>query len=426
MHLFDKKNITKHYCPTKLYSHFLYLCKKKLKVLDFDYHLPEEKIAIYPLSNRSLSKLLIYDGTSINSDVFFNLETHIPLQSLLIRNHSKVYKARMYFNRQSGAKMEFFCLRWEQTKKGEATANCLIKNSKKLNINETLTCESNFNEQLLILQAQYLSKTNESCMVRFSWTNGDIDFEEILQIFGNAPLPPYIKREVESQDHSRYQTIYAKEIGSVAAPTAGLHFTTQLEDKLKIKNIQFAELVLHVGLGTFQPMKNNNFEQHQMHSEIFSVSKKTLLALYNQNDNPIVAVGTTSLRTLESLYLLAHRIHLQSPQTFSVVNQSEPLLVDKFLHTKSAWENILNHMEKNKLDTLSGSTSLMITPDYHCQSVDMIITNFHQPSSTLLLIVASMIGDNWKRVYDYALANEFRFLSYGDACLLKNMRKKSK
>jgi S-adenosylmethionine:tRNA ribosyltransferase-isomerase len=386
----------------------------------FHYHLPEENIALYPAAERSNSKLLVCKGGAIENTVFYNIDRYLPSESLLIRNISKVLKARLYLFRETGARIEVFCLGFEQNESGKAVAECLIKNVRKLKTGELLTCEKQLNGIQYKIQAGYEGRKGENSHVVFTWNNPDADFYRILDIFGNAPLPPYIKRQAQEIDSIRYQTIYAGENGSVAAPTAGLHFSEEVEAKLKLKHITTANVTLHVGLGTFLPMKSPILQEHRMHSETFAAGKETLIQLLkNKNDN-VVCVGTTSLRTLESLYIAAHFLTPDSSPFNLKIGQWDHHHIQNFFSRQEAWKRLLEFAEKKGVASLSGQTSLMITPDYHCHTIDFLITNFHQPNSTLLLIVASLIGERWREAYDYALQNNFRFLSYGDACLFKN------
>ncbi len=388
------------------------------------YHLPEERIAIYPAGERSASKLLIFDGNTISSDVFSNISMILPKNSLLLRNSSKVIKARLFLKRQTGAVMEVFCLNFAHTIPGRASAECLIKNVKKLKPGEVLTSEKNHNQQHYSLHAEFSGRKDENSLVEFSWSPDNTDFYSIMDIFGIAPLPPYIKRTAEETDNIRYQTVYADENGSVAAPTAGLHFTPEVENQLRNRNIETEQLILHVGLGTFQPMKSDNLNEHTMHREYFSVHRKTIEKLAGITERNVVCVGTTTLRTLESLYIAAHFPEKIASLNNITIGQWDVLNIKQHYSARRAWEILLSTMDSKNIQTISGNTSLMITPEHWCRTIDYLITNFHQPNSTLLLIVASLIGDAWHDVYRYALDHQFRFLSYGDACLFTNINKK--
>jgi S-adenosylmethionine:tRNA ribosyltransferase-isomerase len=386
----------------------------------FHYHLPEEKIAIYPLNDRSDSKVLIYKRGEIEDSIFRDIHKHIHENSLIVRNSSKVLKARMFLHRETGSRMEVFCLNFKQVKNGMAEAECLIKNVKKLKIGEVLSSIKEGSQKCTELKATFLGRIGDNSRVGFSWKNMELDFFDILEIFGTAPLPPYIKREAEEPDSERYQTIYASENGSVAAPTAGLHFSPLVEENLKKKHIDTAHVILHVGLGTFLPMKSENYQEHTMHSESFGLSLKTLELLFAKSEQTNICVGTTSLRTLESLYIAAHFADSETQLHNINIGQWDYKNIDAFMTRKEAWQKWIQLASQQKVELISGQTSLMITPDYKCRTSDLLITNFHQPDSTLLLIVASFTGSRWKEIYAHALENEYRFLSYGDACLLEN------
>jgi len=392
----------------------------------YNYELPSEKIALFPLEHRDNSKLLIYTNNTTLSNVFLNIHEFLPKNSLIIRNTTKVQKARLFFNNEKGRQFEIFCLHpYENNDKTHisyAKYECLVKGIKKLKLNEELIFNGVFEAKKLELKAKFIGRKEAYAIIEFSWNIEELSFEKILDEFGNIPLPPYIKREININDNYRYQTIYAHEYGSVAAPTAGLHFTNAVIEKLIKSNINFAEVILHVGLGTFKPLQDNNLRQHLMHSEYFTVTKDTIDALLANHNNSIIAVGTTTLRTLESLYLLAHQPLIEK-QSFFNIKQWETDEIKSFLPPIEAWQKLAEYMARYQLLSIHGTTSLMITPAYRCKSIDYIITNFHQPNSTLLLIVSSLIGENWQNVYKYALKNDYRFLSYGDVCLFENIRK---
>ncbi len=387
----------------------------------FYYYLPEDRIALYPLQERSASKLLVFDGKKISDHVFSELPGLLPTGSLLMRNRSRVIRARLFMKRQTGAVMEVFCISYRQEIHGKAQAECLIRNMKKLKPGETLLAEKSVNGTPFLLRACFNERKGEHAIITFEWSPGLIHFAELLDVFGTAPLPPYIRREADENDTHRYQTIYAEEHGSVAAPTAGLHFTPETEKKLLDKNIITEHIVLHVGLGTFKPMKTDNLHDHVMHSETFSVNRKAIELLAGE-DMQVTCVGTTTLRTLESLYIAAHLPEKTENHRNISIGQWDAKLIQNFLPRKDAWKIWLERLDKTSEDSIIGSTSLMITPDYRCRTIDKLITNFHQPESTLLLIVASLLGDKWRDVYNHALENGYRFLSYGDACLFGNLR----
>lgn len=391
----------------------------------FNYILPEEKIALHPINDRSKSKLLFFDKNKINDFLFCDIVSLLPKNTLLIRNNTKVIKARMFLNRYNNKSFEVFCLNKHHSDCEEGIIyECLIKNVKKLKIDEVLASSKIVNNDEIELQAKFIGRFETNSLVHFCWNNDRYNFDDILEIFGQTALPPYIKRDINENDAERYQTVYASKAGSVAAPTAGLHFTNEIEEKLEQNGIKTKNLLLHVGLGTFQPMKTDNLRDHQMHSEVFEVSKDTIEALCSCEHNNIVVVGTTSLRTLESLYVLAHKIiNIKQTSSHFIVEQWEAEQLEEKLKPYQAWKNIYDWMQKHNHDTISGSTSLIITDQHICKTIDYLITNFHQPKSTLLLIIASILGEKWKDIYEYALENNYRFLSYGDSCLFKNTRK---
>ncbi len=373
----------------------------------YNYNLPLERIAKFPADPRDASKLLIYRNKNINRDVFYNIHKYLPENSLLIINNSKVIPARIHFFNKNGAKIEVFCLNpVEPNNYAEAFDSItpvkwqtLIKNKRRWKQEKLILKKNN-----LILQAE-LHPNN---IVKFRW-EPEMKFSEVLEIVGETPLPPYLKRESTEKDKQTYQTIYAKNPGSVAAPTAGLHFTHRTINSLKQKNIQIAEVSLHVGIGTFKPITSDDFTKHQMHSELVSITKNTLQKLLQniKGKNPVIAVGTTSARTLESLPFLAYNIAKQNK--YSVEQNATT-----FYKTEQALEFLLSL----PVETINFSTSLFIYPPYEFKIVEGLITNFHLPKSSLLLLVDAFVGGAWREIYEYALQNDFRFLSYGDSSLL--------
>jgi S-adenosylmethionine:tRNA ribosyltransferase-isomerase len=395
---------------------------------DFDYVLPDECIARYPATPRHDSKLLVYGNGELLSDRYFNLPDHVPADTLLVINDSKVIEARLHFRKSTGGHVEIFCLEHSaiypdvstaMQQKGSAEWICQIGGVKKWKSGPVeLQFESNGQQQTLY--AVQLERQDSWFKIHFNWTDSNLCFAEILHLAGKIPLPPYLNRESEESDKSNYQTVYAKEDGSVAAPTAGLHLTEELFEQLRAKNIHAARLTLHVGAGTFKPVKSKTAEEHDMHAEFIEVRRELLMTLLERPEQTRVAVGTTSLRTLESIYwmgvsllqdpqLTLHDLHLTQwaayslPQTFSF---------------SEALNALLQQFEKEGCDQLLTKTSLMIKPGYRIRSVDAILTNFHQPRSTLLLLIHAFVGKEWKTIYDYALAHNYRFLSYGDGSLL--------
>jgi len=333
----------------------------------------------------------------------------------------------LIFQRRTGTSIEIFCLSPYQPADyqlaffatGSCTWECMIGNMKKWK-NESLELRIRFNKKTLILCAEKIKITENGVLVYFTW-NVAISFERLLEITGAMPIPPYLKRNAESIDEERYQTTYSKFSGSVAAPTAGLHFTPEILNRFKLKNIHLHEITLHVGAGTFQPINSENIMEHQMHPEFFSVEIDTLKKLANIK-GPVIVTGTTTLRTLESIYWLALR-SMQEHKIITSLDQWEHLSIEPFLSYKDAVTGLISLMEKQGLHTFSARTKIMIVPGYEFQVVDVLITNFHQPKSTLLILIAAFIGNDWKNVYKFALENDFRFLSYGDSSLLFRTRK---
>lgn len=387
-----------------------------ISIKDFNYVLPEEKIARYPLNDRAASKLLHFNKTShqIRTEQFRHISKLLPKKSLLIFNNTKVIPARLHFTKDTGAAIEIFCLEPASPDAYEAsmqsrqscTWHCMIGNAKKWK-DETLTLTIHTPPTPITLQARKTGKDKAGKqMIRFQW-NKELPFIEVLQSAGKIPIPPYLKRKSESIDTIRYQTIYSKTEGSVAAPTAGLHFTPEILQNLQEAGIETAEITLHVGAGTFLPVKADNALEHPMHTEHFTVSRDTLMKI--QKNEHIIAVGTTSARTLESLYWLAQK---NEPHTL----EQFPWHLNSNMESTQAISQLLNNMGDS--DLFEGSTRIMIAPGYSFRLCKGLITNFHQPQSTLLLLIAAFVGDTWKQLYQYALDNDYRFLSYGDSSLL--------
>jgi S-adenosylmethionine:tRNA ribosyltransferase-isomerase len=399
---------------------------RTLSIKNFTYPLPEERIAKYPLAERDASKLLIYKEGNISEDIYKNIADHIPSNSLLVFNDTKVVEARLLFQKQTGGVIEIFCLEPHQQYADITTAmlqqervlwHCLIGGASKWKHGQILEKKAVYISKELVLHARYIEKLTDSFVVELSWNDRSLSFAEVLHLFGAIPLPPYIKREVEQSDSERYQTVYAQYEGSVAAPTAGLHFTEQVFNSLKEKNIQKDFVTLHVGAGTFKPVKSETMVQHEMHAEYFTVSKNLIQNLIDHLDKNIVAVGTTSLRTLESLYWLGSS--MVNGEWSNEITQWEVYDRNKKnIHPKEALISLLNQMDEKGRDNLTAKTQIIIAPGYQFKIANGLVTNFHQPQSTLLLLVAAFIGENWRKVYDYALQNSFRFLSYGDGSLL--------
>ncbi|HAN19801.1 MAG: S-adenosylmethionine tRNA ribosyltransferase [Bacteroidetes bacterium GWC2_33_15] len=396
--------------------------RDNLQIEDYNYELPDERIAKYPLRQRDQSQLLVYNKGELQKDHFSNIPDFIPPESTLVFNNTKVIQARLKFYKNTGAQVEIFCLEpispsdyilsFQQNKK--VIWKCIVGNLKKWKTEELV--KKIIVEQVEIeLKAKKIKTELNSVIIEFSWDNSDYTFSEILENIGLTPIPPYLNRESEDIDKDRYQTIYSQFNGSVAAPTAGLHFTNDVINKLKKKKITIEEITLHVGAGTFKPVKAESALEHEMHTEHFIIQKSTIENLLKSSK--IITVGTTSVRTLESLYWLGVKlIVLNRFETH--ISQWEVYESDQTLSRANALQALLNYMEKEKFSEFKASTQIMILPGYRFKMADILITNFHQPKSTLILLVAAFIGDKWKRVYDFALENDFRFLSYGDSSIL--------
>lgn len=395
-----------------------------INIEDYNYDLPEERIAQTPLADRSASKLLVYEKGNISDSLFKNITEYILENSFLIFNNTKVINARIFFKKSTGAKIEIFCLEPSGTtveksfaETEESTWNCMVGNASKWRdeiLEKIFTLEGKTKK----LYAKKEAVTEDGFVIRFYW-DGGFSFSEVMHETGSTPLPPYIKRKADKEDDSRYQTVFAEIDGSVAAPTAGLHFTKEIMNELDKSGTPYDYITLNVGAGTFKPMKTDNVFEHRMHREVFTVKKKFIENLISNNDKNNVLVGTTSVRTLESLYWLgAIREKLDAGnleiEQWEVYEQEGKGTCD----AKTSLVNILEWMEKNGTDIIEGSTSLMIVPGYRFMMTDAMITNFHLPGSTLLLLVSAFTGSDWKEIYEYALRNEFRFLSYGDSSIL--------
>jgi S-adenosylmethionine:tRNA ribosyltransferase-isomerase len=371
---------------------------------------------------------LVFDKGELLSDQYFNLPLHLPTDALLIINNSKVIEARLHFRKSTGGQVEVFCLEHGDNypdvstamqQKGSVEWMCQIGGVKKWRTGP-IELQFESNGQRETLYAVQLERKDSGFKIRFNWTDPNLCFAEILHLAGKVPLPPYLNRESEESDKSNYQTVYAKEDGSVAAPTAGLHLTEELFEHLRTKNIQAATLTLHVGAGTFKPIKSKTAEEHDMHAEFIEVRRELLNTLLEQQEQTRVAVGTTSLRTLESIYWMGVRL-LQNPQLTLQdlhLTQWAAYTLPQDFSVSEALNALIQQFENEGCDQLLTKTSLMIKPGYRIRSVDAILTNFHQPRSTLLLLIHAFVGKDWKKIYDYALANNYRFLSYGDGSLL--------
>jgi len=393
---------------------------------EYDYSLPDERIAKYPLTKRDSSKLLLYKSRNITESRFSNIADYLPENALLVYNNTRVIQARLVFYKETGARIEVFCL--EPLTPGDYTQSlgattecvwkCMVGNLKKWK-EGTLSKNVEIGGKSCTFIAEHLQTEGNTHSIHFSWDNADIHFADILEKAGELPIPPYLHRKTEESDLTSYQTVYSKIKGSVAAPTAGLHFTADVFDSLKPTNIEIEEVTLHVGAGTFQPVKTRDIAEHHMHTEVISVHRRTIEHLQQKLGN-IIAVGTTSVRTLESLYYIGLSLqqnYMLEGDNFHV-SQWSPYENNDEISTIDAFQKILDYLAANNLTTLHAETQIMIKPGYKFRVVDGIITNFHQPKSTLLLLVSAFVGGNWKAIYDYALANDFRFLSYGDSSLL--------
>ncbi|MBQ0137071.1 MAG: S-adenosylmethionine:tRNA ribosyltransferase-isomerase [Bacteroidales bacterium] len=411
-----------------------------LLIDDFNYPLPDERIAKYPLKERDHSKLLVYRDGHVGEDLFYNVGNYIPAHSLLVYNNTRVIQARLVFHKESGARIEVFCLEPiaphdYQLSLGSTqgcTWKCMIGNLKKWK-SGPLTTTLHATRYTLNLTAERLSTTGNTHEVRFTWhtktvspeggdIEGAISFAEILDAMGELPIPPYLNRATEESDKTTYQTVYSRIKGSVAAPTAGLHFTDAVLDDLRRRGINMSEVTLHVGAGTFQPVKTEDANQHTMHTEIIAVPRKAIEDIRN-NIGHIVAVGTTSMRTLESLYFIGEQLSDFPPlkgdqEGLLHVPQFIAYERDHTLTSEQAMTAILNYLDETHQDTLHAETQIMIKPGYTFHIVDRLITNFHQPKSTLLLLVSAFVKGDWHTIYDYALSHDFRFLSYGDSSIL--------
>ncbi|MBR5853480.1 MAG: S-adenosylmethionine:tRNA ribosyltransferase-isomerase [Alistipes sp.] len=403
--------------------------ERHIDINDFNYNLPDERIAKFPLEERSSSKLLVYDNGTITESHFRNVAEFLPKGATLVFNNTRVVRARIVMHKDSGARIEVFCLEphnpadYERAfaQYGSSEWSCIVGNLKKWKEGEIgITFDYKGKEHSL--RAEIVERGTREHIVRFRWS-AECSFGQLLETLGRIPIPPYLNRESEDIDNTRYQTVYARFEGSVAAPTAGLHFTPELIEGMREEGYNFEEVTLHVGAGTFLPVKDDDAAQHPMHTEHFSVTRSAVENLLKNIDN-IVAVGTTSVRTLESLSALAWRIKSGgSPEAERTIGQWELYDIPEEFDGREALSILLVYMRENGLDRLKASTQIMITPlGYRFRIVSNIITNFHQPKSTLLLLVSAYVGGDWKRIYDYALGNGFRFLSYGDSSLLKVKR----
>lgn len=404
---------------------------KDLSINDFDYILPEDKIAIYPLQKRDQSKLLIYKNGNISEYIYRNIANHLPENSFLVFNDTKVIKARILFQKRTGGTIEIFCLEPHEkindytvvlSQKNSTRWKCMIGGAGKWK-EKFLEKEFPINSEQIMLKACLVEKLTDAYVIELSWHPGNYSFAEIIEHAGETPLPPYIKRKAEESDAERYQSIYSHFEGSVAAPTAGLHFTEEIFSSLRKKHIDTGFVTLHVGAGTFKPVKSAKMEGHEMHAEWIDVSTKFIEQLLKNISRRIFCVGTTSVRTIESLYRMGLKTVINPEIDFEnlKINQWEVYeqpLQNNNCTAEESLQSLLKYLQNKKTERLFIQTQIIIAPGYSFKICRGIITNFHQPKSTLLLLVSAMIGDHWKEIYNYALNHEFRFLSYGDGCLI--------
>jgi S-adenosylmethionine:tRNA ribosyltransferase-isomerase len=396
-----------------------------INIEDFTYDLTDDSIAKFPLAKRDESKLLVYDGKTIGSDKFKNLVNYLPANSLLVLNNTRVVRARLFFRKETGALIEVFCLEpvsafsdiqlaFQQT--DSVGWKCLIGNARRWK-SGILTGNFSHLGSNIRLSVEKISREDDTYVLKFKWHPATLTFAEVLESAGKIPLPPYLNRGAVESDLIQYQTVFAQYDGSVAAPTAGLHFTPEVFSSLQKKNIATGYVTLHVGAGTFKPVGEEGIRSHLMHTEQVIVSRALISEILTRGGE-IIAVGTTSVRTLESLYRYGVKLHREKDAPF-LIKQFDPYQNDTptDLTVEQALQNILEFLDKSGMDRLVGSTQLMIAPGYQYRMINGMVTNFHQPRSTLLLLIAAWLGDNWREIYTFALKNDFRFLSYGDACL---------
>ena len=409
---------------------------RHIHISDYNYPLPDERIAKFPLAQRDHSKLLVFTGEDISEDIFYNITSYLPKGALMVFNNTRVIQARMHFRKETGALIEVFLLEPAEPvdyelmfqTNGKCAWHCLVGNLKKWKEGK-LSHSFEVNGKQVCLSVERLHEERTSHLVEFEWDNKDVSFAEILDAAGELPIPPYLNRDTQESDKTTYQTVYSKIKGSVAAPTAGLHFTDKVLADIDAHGIDREEITLHVGAGTFKPVKSEEIEGHEMHTEYICVNKQTIDKLIAHGGKAI-AVGTTSVRTLESLYYMGVKLH-DNPDLSEEdlhVMQWEPyeyaarLAADGTapLDTVAALREISEYLDRHSRKSLHSSTQIIIAPGFEYRIVEILVTNFHQPQSTLLLLVSAFVKGQWRRIYDYALAHDFRFLSYGDSCLIKN------
>ncbi len=403
-----------------------------LLIEDYNYPLPDERIAKYPLQERDHSKLLIYKDGVVSESVFHHVGEYLPADSLLVYNNTRVIQARLVFHKETGARIEVFCLepiaphdyQLNLSSTTGCTWKCMIGNLKKwkAGLLEYTILDARYSN--LVLRAERLSTNGNTHEVQFTWDDERVSFAEILDAMGELPIPPYLNRKTEESDKTTYQTVYSRIKGSVAAPTAGLHFTDTVLNGLRARGVETTEVTLHVGAGTFQPVKVEDANEHTMHTEIIAVPRQTIVDIQRKLGH-ICAVGTTSMRTLESLYWIGIApLNLPIEGGRCVVDETihvgqfAPYERETTISAHEALQHILDYLDATGQDVLHAETQIMIKPGYQFRIVDILITNFHQPKSTLLLLVSAFVGGDWHTIYDYALGHDFRFLSYGDSSIL--------
>jgi S-adenosylmethionine:tRNA ribosyltransferase-isomerase len=399
----------------------------QINIKEFDYELPQDRIAVQPTEERDQSRLLICNNGVISHDYYLNIASHLPSHAVMIFNNTKVIAARLHFTKQTGAVIEIFLLEPADgnysalSDKRKSSWKCLVGGIKKWKNDEALKLQMNIGDKEIILSADIATRSDEYCVINFEWDDHNLIFSELIEAAGKIPLPPYIKREVIAGDKARYQTVYAKHDGSVAAPTAGLHFTDAIFKSLHKKEIETKFTTLHVGAGTFKPVSAQTIAEHIMHEEYIEVSRALIESLAVEHKT-IVAVGTTSLRTIESIFWIGIQIARgkEFEQGQIHLSQWEHLMLSKTAVPSrvEVMQSLLTYMKKHQLMALKGHTGICITPGYRFRVAEALVTNFHQPQSTLLLIIAAIVGVAWKNMYANALENGYRFLSYGDGCLL--------
>lgn len=400
---------------------------KAYEITDYDYSLPTEQIAFHPTAQRDGARLLVWNKGNITHNTYRHIADQLPPNASLVFNNTKVIAARMFFEKNTGGRVEILLLEPADGSyaalhhQKESRWKCLVGGLKKWKQDETVATVFTRKDTVVKVEAKWIEKTEQAVTILFSWKQEACTFAEIVDAAGKVPLPPYIKREASIHDKERYQTVYATEQGSVAAPTAGLHFTPTIFESLAAKNISCSFVTLHVGAGTFKPVSTQNIAEHVMHEEYFEVDRKTISALMDEERN-IVPVGTTSMRTIESLFWISIKLEQKK------IGEEGKISLDQWEHLvlskqqlplrRAAMKTILHYMDKKEMELLCGHTSICITPGYRFKMASALVTNFHQPKSTLLFLIAAIMGEDWKRIYARALEEGYRFLSYGDGCLL--------